>query len=368
MPKSIVYFVDSDTFGGCEEVILLLLQGLDRSLWRPILFHYDEPGIARLVIGAKQLGVECHIVPVMPGHNLLITLMQFFRELKLIQPDIFHAHLNWPLGCRHALIAAWLNRVPAIVATSHLYSSISGSRYAWLKQRIQAHIVNRYVAVSKEVRNRLCEDLLIPENKVSVVLNGIYLKPFDLAPDKILRTQLLAGKQLSIVFTPARLHEQKGHKYLIDAVASVPNAMFVLAGDGPERNFLEKYAFDRGVNERVIFLGYRKDIAQLLASCDLFVLPSLYEGLPISIIEAMASGKPIIATDIGGNNEAIIHGETGYLVPPKDSEKLAEIINMILANPSISINIGRAAKKRAYEQFSSNAMIRNLTQIYEELL
>jgi glycosyltransferase involved in cell wall biosynthesis len=170
-----------------------------------------------------------------------------------------------------------------------------------------------------------------------------------------------------IVFTAARLHAQKGHRFLLQAATLVPDAMFVLAGDGPDRDELEMQAQRLGLGDRVLFLGYRQDIADLLATCDVFVLPSLYEGLPLSILEAMAAGRPVICSAIGGSNEAVSNGDTGLLVQPGNPTELARAINMMLSNPDLGQRFAAAAKARVMKDFSATRMAESNMHIYEEL-
>jgi glycosyltransferase involved in cell wall biosynthesis len=115
-------------------------------------------------------------------------------------------------------------------------------------------------------------------------------------------------------------------------------------------------------------LGYREDVADLLVNCDVFVLPSLTEGLPVSVLEAMAASKPVVASDVGGNKEVVIHGETGLLVPPRDSRALAEAIHTIVSDPVLGRRFGTAARTRAQREFSQEDMVRRVTEIYSELL
>ena len=368
MIDTVVHFLDSDTFGGCEAVVLSLLAGLDRSRWKPILFHYDAPGITRLLNEVNQLGISCRVVPRMTGKNKTNTLIQFCRQLSAAKPTVFHAHLNWPLACRYGLVAAKLSRVPAIVATSHLYFPVPVERFGRLKQHLQASLIDRYIAVSNEVKKRLCNDLGITELKVRVVHNGIQLAPFDVPTDSNLRGLLVNGHERPIVFTPARLHPQKGHTYLLEAAAQIPDALFVLAGDGPDRDSIKQLVRRLGLEARVRFLGQRQDIPQLLASCDLFVLPSLYEGLPISVLEAMAAGKPVIATATGGTDEAVVNGSTGILVPPGNSTELAAAIRRLLTDRGLAAQFGAAGRSRAKQMFSSDSMVCGVTRVYDELI
>jgi glycosyltransferase involved in cell wall biosynthesis len=368
MTHTVVHFVDSEIWGGCEEVALMLLAGLDRRRWRPVLFHRNAPGISRLLDGLCELGIPCRAVPRMTTWNLAKTLPLFIRELRAEQATILHVHLNWPLACRFGVMAAGLGRVPAVVGTSHLCSPISDVRFGWLKQRLQAATIDRYIAVSNGVRDCLCHEVGVPESKVRVVHNGIRLAPFDQPADSALRAELSRGIDRPIVFTPARLHGQKGQAYLLEAAALVPDALFVLAGDGPDRAALEERAAKLGVEARVRFLGHRHDIPQLLASCDLFVLPSLHEGLPLCVLEAMAAGKPVIATAISGTREAVLHGETGLLVAPGNPAELAAAIRTLLSDRKLANRLAQAGKARAKEGFSADAMVRGVTRIYDELI
>lgn len=368
MAHTVVHFLDADTYGGCEEVILMLLAGLDRREWRPILFHHAKPGIVRLLNEVSRLGIPCRAVPSMTGRNRVATLRQFVREVRVAEPTIFHAHLNWPLGCRYGVMAAKLSRVPAIVATSHVYFPILEERFGWLKQHLHAASIDRYIAVSNEVKERLCQDLQVPELKVRVVRNGVRLAPFAQAAESAFRAKLTGRTECPIVFTSARLHSQKGHVYLLEAAALVPNALFILAGDGPERQRLEELSRKLGLEARVRFLGHRQDVAKLLASCDLFVLPSLYEGLPLSVLEAMAAGKPVVATAVGGTDEAVVHGATGLLVPPGDSAELAAAIRTMLSERALAARLAEAGKVRAMRMFSSETMVREVTRVYEDLI
>jgi glycosyltransferase involved in cell wall biosynthesis len=170
------------------------------------------------------------------------------------------------------------------------------------------------------------------------------------------------------VLTAARLDSQKGHEYLLRAAAGVPEATFILAGDGPLRPRLEELARSLGLAERVLFLGHRDDVPALLASCDLFVLPSLYEGLPLSLLEAMASGRPAIATDVPGSNEVVHHAESGLLVPRADPLALADAIRRLLADPAAAERLARAGRARVDRDFSVERMVRGVEAVYDQLL
>jgi glycosyltransferase involved in cell wall biosynthesis len=258
--------------------------------------------------------------------------------------------------------------VPAILATSHLFAPVAGARYGAIKQRIQSAIVDRYLAVSREVAQRLCSDLGIARSKVRVVHNGIQTAKFDVVPDIGLRRSLTDGRDRPIVLVPARLHSQKGHVYLLQAAALVPGVVFALAGDGPERSALESLAHQLHIEDRVRFLGQRCDMPQLYAACDLVVLPSLYEGLPLTPLEAMASAKPVIATAVGGTDEAVVNGVTGLLVPPKSIAPLAAAINELLTRRELAAALGNEGRRRVLSRFSIESMVQGVVANYDEFL
>ena len=155
---------------------------------------------------------------------------------------------------------------------------------------------------------------------VRVVHNGIDVSRFGGPADPALRAELTNGTDRPLVLSLARLHWQKGLKHLVAAARQVPSAVFVVAGAGEERAHLDEEVARSGVGDRFRFLGFRDDAPRLLAACDLFVLPSLFEGLPVSVLEALAARRPVVATAVGGTGEAVIDGETGLLVPPAESD------------------------------------------------
>jgi glycosyltransferase involved in cell wall biosynthesis len=229
-------------------------------------------------------------------------------------------------------------------------------------------VVDRYIAVSHHMAKMLRQVCVLGDRKIRVVHNGIPLEPFERGIRGDLRERLAGRDDRPIVLTLARLARQKGIGYLIEAAARVPEAFFAVAGDGEERAALEAKADAWGVKERFLFLGHRRDVPELLASCDVFVLPSLYEGLPVSVLEAMASGKPVIATRIGGTDEAVKDGATGLLVPPADPTALAEAIRRLLTDRCLAERLGAEAQNWVRREFSDDLMAARVQQIYREAL
>jgi len=207
----------------------------------------------------------------------------------------------------------------------------------------------------------------MPAMKIAVVYNGISAPKERPSVDANLRAQLLADAR-ALVLVPARLDPLKGHRFLLQAAQQLERVHVVVAGDGPERGRLEALAVKLGIASRVTFLGFRQDVSQLLACADVVVLPSLVEGLPLAVLETMAAVTPLVATAIGGTDEAVVDGVTGLLVPPRDAAALAAAIERVLENPEEAHRRAEAAAARVATEFSAQKMVESVESIYEELL
>ena len=347
----------------------MLIEALDRAAWRPTLLLDDAEGTEPIAERAGVLGVSVRPIPPMPlGLGGARRVPGLVRLLRAERPAVFHAHLSWPLAAKYGLTAAVLARVPAVVATVQLIPKHEIDRSSLIQLRALSAGVGRYVAVSRDVATELVERFHWPASKVEVVYNAVQLERFDMPGSPALRAQLTNGQERPVVLTSARLDEQKGHPVLLRAATEVPDAVFVLAGEGPERPPLEAQAAELGLADRVQFLGHRDDIPELLAACDLFALPSLYEGSSLALLEAMAAGRAVVSSAIGGTDELIDDGETGLLVPPGDPAALATAIRRLLSDTTLRTSLARRARERVERDFTRDAMARRVEHIYEELL
>jgi glycosyltransferase involved in cell wall biosynthesis len=257
--------------------------------------------------------------------------------------------------------------VPAVVASAQLFIDGPRRARAALWHAVLARCIDRYIAVSQHVAERLRERLGLPAARIRVIPNAVPVgRPAR--RDVRLRASVAGDPGRPLVLTVARLHAQKGLPYLLRAASAIPDAVFAIAGEGEEREALESLARSLGIAERVRFLGHRRDVAALLAACDVFVLPSLYEGLPLSVLEAMAAGAPVVATDIGGTNEALTNDDTGVLVPPADAAALARAIQALLADRERARRLAAAARQYVRRHHSAAAMADDVGRVYEELL
>jgi glycosyltransferase involved in cell wall biosynthesis len=368
--RTVVHFIDTIEFGGAERALLHLLRGLDRRRWRPVLLHHEEPGLRELLAGVDAAGIERRPVGRMRGIRGILGVRACARAISAESPAVFHAHLNWPLACSGGILAAALNRVPAVVATVQLFSALPRALTLPVQRQLVTRAVGRYIAVCHAVARDLERRLHVPPSRVSVVPNGAELQELDTpgATDPALRVALAGSADVPLVLTLARLDRQKGLKDLLRAAAQLPGVAFVVAGEGPERSALEADARALGVERRVSFIGFRRDVPALLASADLFVLPSMTEGLPLSVLEAMAARRPVIATDVGGTGDVVRHEQTGLLVGAGDATALAAAIRRLLSDAPLAERLARAGQILVRDHYSAADTARRVMAVYDGLL
>jgi glycosyltransferase involved in cell wall biosynthesis len=227
----------------------------------------------------------------------------------------------------------------------------------------------RLVAVSEDTR-RAYERQGYPVGRIEVVYNGIDVD--GAGPSGDLRAELGIPPSAPLVGEVARLCDVKGQRELIQALARLPEVRAVLLGkdlehDGAFQTSLEREAERLGVRERVVFAGHRDDAASLIGELDLLILPSWTEGLPGVVLEAMARGRAVVATPVGGTPEVVSDGKTGLLVPPRDPEALADAVGRLLADPELRRRMGEAGRRRVAERFTAESMTRRMLEIYDEV-
>ena len=359
MSTRVLHYVDGDTFGGTERSLLQLVEGLAKRGFECSIRCHREPDLTRLRTEAEAKGVAIRQVPRSWGWRTPGLLWQFVRELRELRPTIVHVHMPWVLSGRDAVAAAKAARVPVVVGTVQLWIPERQGPVIHLKHRVLSRLIDRYVAVSRAVAAQLTDEYHVPERKVCVVPNAT---PVPAA----LSRRAPEGRPFTVL-TVGRLHPQKGLDDLLRAAARVRDAVFLIAGDGPERARLEALARELGVADRVRFLGFRADVPDLLDACDLFVLPSLYEGLPLGVLEAMARGAPVVGTAVPGIEEAL-EGGAGMLVPPHDPEALAAAIASLAADPGRARGLAAKGRERVVQHFSLERMVDGVVQVYADAI
>ena len=369
-PLRIVQFTDSLDPSGVGEHIALLARELHTLGHPQIVVCPDTPAARPLMEQCASLGVE--VVPLrVRDERDAGDYAQLVRLLRS-RCDLFHTHagITWE-GCWGAFAAAEAG-VPA-VCTEHLPDSLAGEDGRAFKLRMSRGVV-RTIAVSHGVARSLVGHGIVPAERVRVVWNGIDVEAY--APVAPQRRAARRSKALGLppdtrlVLCVGRFTPQKGHDVLLEAAALARRqdgrVVLALAGDGPLRDELAHRAAQLGIAGAVRFLGRHADVPQLLGCADVLVQPSRFEGLPLTVLEAMAAALPVVVTDVIGCNETVVHGESGLIVPPEDPSALAGALLEVLGDPPRAARLGAAARLRAEREFAAPVMARRTLAVYRE--
>jgi len=291
------------------------------------------------------------------------------RWLRGRQVQLFHSHAGIGWEGHGGIYAAREAGVPVVIRTEHLPYLITEPRERKDHRRLMPR-VDRLICVSKHAHASFVEAGVRPE-QLQVVRNGIHPRPAR-ADREGVRARLGLSSEARLVLAVGRLTEQKGHRYLVQAAPRVieqePRAQLVVVGQGELADDLRELVRALGLEGRVHFVGQRPDVPELLAAADLFVLPSLFEGLPLVALEAMAAGRPVVGTWGCGTAEAVADGVTGRLVFPRDATALAAAILEALQQPALAARWGMAGRMRLEREFRAERMARETASVYEEVL
>lgn len=372
--KSICYLVTQGEFGGAQRYVFDLATNRDKQKYECLVLMGPEK--LDLKERLEQKGVPAHIVKnlVRAIHPLkdikaILELKEIFAKLE---PDIIH--LNSGKAGFLGSIAAWLAGSRNVVFTAHGFTFLEPNPWPFkllylLAEKIAGPLRKKIICVSKFDKQQALKYKVGAPEQLVTIHNG-----YDLDKIKIQKSKFKTANQNSkIVGTIANLYPTKGINYLIDAAHilyskfHIPDSEFVVIGEGRERKNLESRIKKLGLEKNFFLLGAKPNAAQYLSGFDIFVLPSVKEGFPYTILEAMAAGLPIVATQVGGIPEAITHQKEGLLVPAQNPEALAEAILKLLGDPNLAQTLARNAENKVSE-FSLSAMLARTQRVYEEVL
>ena len=366
-PVRVLHVTDVAGIGGAERRLVDLARRVDR---RRFDFAYCVLGPeGPLAHELRDLGFACHTLDVRSGTHYPRAFLRLLRVIRAVRPHIVHGQIRY--AAFMAALAARLARVPIVVA-SRTYTVRAG-RHARL-DAWTSRLVDLTVAVSEASADVVRREAAGDRDRVRVVVNGIDLEMFrPPAAEVVADTARKLGLEgWRVVGTVGHLHPIKGHRHLVDAARMVveahPRTKFLFVGAGPLERELSALATARGVAEHVVFAGFRRDVAVLLGTMDVFALPSLSEGMSHALLEAMALGKPVVATAVGGNGEVVEHGETGLLVPAGDPGALGQATLRLLADGALAERLGAAAQAAVRARFSAWRMVEEYFAIYDSLL
>jgi glycosyltransferase involved in cell wall biosynthesis len=350
----LVLYTDSEIVGGAEISAGRLLQALGTEISPTVL------GTHALVVDwltAQAPRAEAVVVPGPRRRLDAASLRAHMRALRRLRPDVVQLNLITPWSCRYALLAATLLAQRGVIAVDHLPQPTTNRIYRALAVAARRKIAAR-VAVG-EASARAAERVAgLRPGSVRVIHNGV--------PDEVLRPAERPPEKL-VVGSLGRLDRQKGYDVLVEALGSLPDAGVLLVGDGVERDALRRQATAAGVAERLHITGWQERPRDFLTAIDVFVLPSRHEGLPLAVVEAMLAALPVIASDVGSVREAVVDGETGFLVPPEDPPALAQAILRLAEDGDLRRRLGEVGRSRALRDFSLDAMARAYEKLYCEV-
>jgi len=297
------------------------------------------------------------------GWSLRRKVASHREALREHRPDVVQVTLCNPGAGLAAQFAGFAERLPTI-AIEQLVQPVSGRRHK--AKMLASRLVVDHVAVGGASAREVERLFALPDSSVRTIYNGVPDRGrATVAPTASHDAPGGGGGGRHTIGTVGRLEHQKGYHRLIDALVQVPNAELVLVGDGSLRGDLEGQVDTLGLNDRVRFLGWLDDPTATLATFDLFVLPSRNEAFPLTIVEAMLAGVPVVATDVGSVSEAVIHDETGWLVPEGDVDALASTLTAALADDEARRMVADRARKRSQLQFTDAAMADRYCEMWE---
>ena len=376
MPRiKIIYFLNSISYGGVEKHVIDIINNIDQKKFRPFLVCPEDvlPGLTKKL---HKTDVELHSIRIRSYFDFK-EIAKFLSLIKKIKPEIVHAHLYF--AGRFATPLSKMMGVPCIIETGHIVENWrKGYKQIFLLlDIISCFFVDNVIAVSNAVKDYFIRYKKVPSKKISVIHNWCELDKFNVDQyDEQFQSQKKAAEKIPpdcmIISLIGRLDEQKGHKYLLAALPKVlkkySNFIVLFIGDGNLKNELISLTKKMNITDKVRFLGFREDIPELISITDIIVLPSLYEGLPLTLIEASAMGKPIIASNVDGTPDIVQDGITGLLFEKEDSEQLAKNLLQLLNDSSYAANMGIKGKEFVKNNFDCHKQIDKLQQHYINLL
>lgn len=372
---NLLYVVTKLELGGAQKQLLALIRGLDRKRFRPFLFTAQEGLLLPEALSIDELTViksRCLERPINPLKDLL-ALLEIRHVIQNNEIKVVHTHSS-----KAGILGRWaakLSGAEVILHTAHGWSFhdfqpwLAYSLYGWL-ERLTARFTDRIIVVSEHDRRRGLDNRIGSSVKYTLIRYGIDHVEFSGAEGGIRQELGIPEKDL-LVGMVACFKPQKRAQDFIRLASLVrkmlPCIRFVLIGDGIMRRRLEKMVRRSGLSGEITLCGWRRDIPRILSAIDVFVLTSLWEGLPVTVLEAMASGKPVVVSDTGGVREVVRDGQTGFLFPPKDMPAASERLCLLLKEQGLRTRMGREAERELGGRFSVRGMIEETQGLYSEL-
>ncbi len=370
-PFNILFLNETSGPGGAETVLFNIANNLDRDLFIPSVALF-RPGWFYDFLA--EHGIQVSVIPSQKSWDFafLFRLIRFCRNNEI---KVIHAHL--PGANLYGSIAGKILGIP-VICTFHNELALPGAheRYRNLRYFLIRNFASSLIFVADFMKNEYLLKAKFPVKKVQTIYNGVPEYPKDNNYSiEAFKKEIDFHDGEILIANIANFRTPKGHDILVDAAKLVCSknrrAKFLLIGeegDGTIKNRISDKIDSYQLRDKIKFLGFRKDIPQILRSIDIFLLASISEGLPVSIVEAMMAARPVIATNVGGIPEVVKSGQTGYLVNPGDPVSLADRISELVLNNELRLEMGERGKEFAISLFSLKTMISKYQELYLELL
>lgn len=357
--RKILYLINSFNIGGAEKAMAKIVSNLDKEKYNIIVVAL-RMGSGQIISGIEKRGIEIINLGARNKFDFRVAIKLYKllkkKEINILWCSLFHATI---LG----RIIGKLAKIPIIINWEH--SERFNGLYRATLNKITSSLSNVIIADSEKVASQFKNRLKISSRRVKVIpIGGLDLKNYY---------KLNTKKDTKcIIGSVGSLREPKGYPYLIKAAKIVtekyPEAEFIIAGEGPAKEKLEQLILRTNLSSNFKLLGYQSDIPKILSKIDIYVQPSLWEGLCMTVIEAMAASLPVIASDVGGISESVINGRTGFLTPPKNPEILAKKIVHLIENPNLRKKMGEKGRKIVEEKYPLNKMIVKIENLLDKII
>ena len=364
-PIRIFYVIDTLDRGGTQTALYHLVDKLPAHRYRQRIYCLNDSVNDDVLRKLQEAGAE---VVVVGKWKLLffVGLLRLYLDFRRLRPHVVQTYLSY--GDLIGRVLARITGVPVLLSSIRA-RNLAKRSFLFHLDRLTMPWVRKVVFNSKLVIPFSLERESVSSKQVVYIPNGVERK---LGPKGYFRKKLQIDTDIPVIGNVGRLDPQKGHIYLLVAfqrlLTSLSEARLILAGQGHLRDELDKEVAQRNLKEQVHFIGDCSDMGSFFSDIDLYVHSALFEGMPNAVMEAMAAGLPVVATDVDGTKELIVSGETGWLVPAEDPAKLAECMEYALMHSEEARHIGQAAARRMEDEFSVDKMARAYDRLYREEL
>ncbi len=368
----VLHLITDSRIAGAENLLIEIAENYDKNRFEFIFCTLRKRG--RLHIELEKRGAKALSLNTQHWSQYILAIYPLIKIIISERIDIIHTHLI------HAsligMLAGRLFTHRACIVTRHYsdFAYLYKGYFIRLLDRISLSLAHKIIAISGACKKVLVEKDSVQESKITVVYNGIDLGHFDanFLQKNITKSMFGINERTLIIAQIGTFHHRKGHFYSFQAIQQLkkiyPNFRFLVIGEGELKGYLIKLCTSLRIEDKVIFLGYRRDIPQILNTIDILIQPSLEEGFGITLLEAMAARKVVIANNIGGIPEVIDNGVSGFLVAPKDTDSLTAKIEEILSNFDKYKNIRENARNKVEKEFTIQKMVDGYQSIYSDIL